>query len=441
MKNNLEKLLEYLLMKEEPEDRHPFEISVDDLVAHRHSLFDAYYNCVYRDRCSRSSGPIVVVPVEDGKYQLIDGYHRLIEHLLDGAKRLLVVIGGEGSGGYAIARGAERWQGDASKRYGNLEAAEGNEKALNRAARDAKKRKKVYKLYHGSKSDFDSFSIPRKLSQRGGGIFFSNSERYAKEFGNIIYKCEIKFNNPKSYDTSLDFTIDEMRSGGVEVLYSKLRSEGYDGIIIKKSKVSTGTIFEAIKFDSDNITILSKTDINKNAKKGDLFENANNGGEDSRWKGLSSLAAEARKAGSYKNFEQDYMVQYKRGLYWHVTMDPDFKIDPTKGPQDKSAGGFGSIGIGDLMFTSDLERWSGHYGKERGYAALLDMTKVPRESYRQVSRGFGNEFYLSDAANSEASVEKVVKISTAKRIDKRYNKLLPKSYEELKEFYEWAIKQ
>jgi len=174
---------------------------------------------------------------------------------------------------------------------------------------------------------------------------------------------------------------------------------------------------------------------------GTRFENANNGGEGSRWKGLSSLAAEARKAGSYEKFEQDYMRQYKRGLYWHVTMDPDFKIDPTKGPQDKSAGGFGQIMTGGLMFSSDLENWSGHYGKERGYAALLDMTNVPRERYRQVSRGFGNEFYLADAANSGARVVKVVKISTAKGIDKRYHKLLPKSYKELEEFYEWAIKQ
>lgn len=191
----------------------------------------------------------------------------------------------------------------------------------------------------------------------------------------------------------------------------------------------------------NNLETLLEYLLQENAKKGDLFENANNGGEDSRWKGLSCLAAEARKADSYGEFEQDYMRQYKRGLYWHVTMDPDFKIDPTKGPQDKSAGGFGSIGIGDLMFTSDLERWSGHYGKERGYAALLDMTKVPRESYRQVSRGFGNEFYLRDAANSKARVVKVVTISTAKRNDKLYSNFLPKSYEELKEFYEWAIKQ
>lgn len=69
------------------------------------------------------------------------------------------------------------------------------------------------------------------------------------------------------------------------------------------------------------------------------------------------------------------------------------------------------------------------------------MTDVPRKLYNQVSRGFGNEFYLRDAANSGARVAKVVSISTAKRIDKQYNKLLPGSYDELEEFYEKAINQ
>ena len=122
MKNNLKTLMEYLLEVETVFQR-PFDLSLDNLVAHRDALFDAYEHCIYRGKCSKSSGPIVVVETEDGKYQLIDGYHRLIEHLLDrgGASPLRAIIGGEGSGEYAIARGGERWEGDASKRYGNLE--------------------------------------------------------------------------------------------------------------------------------------------------------------------------------------------------------------------------------------------------------------------------------------------------------------------------------
>lgn len=154
---------------------------------------------------------------------------------------------------------------------------------------------------------------------------------------------------------------------------------------------------------------------------------------------LEPLAAEARKAGSYEEFERDYMRQYKRGLYWHVTADKGFQIDPTKGPQDKSAAGMGGVGLGDLMFSSDLEHWSDHYGSERKYAALLDLSNVPRERYKQVSRGFGNEFYLANAADSDIRVVKVVSIGTAKRINKAYEKLLPQSYRELEEFYNAAV--
>lgn len=38
---------------------------------------------------------------------------------------------------------------------------------------------KTYRLYHGSRHDFDGFVLPEKTSQRGRGIFFSNSTRYA----------------------------------------------------------------------------------------------------------------------------------------------------------------------------------------------------------------------------------------------------------------------
>lgn len=150
---------------------------------------------------------------------------------------------------------------------------------------------------------------------------------------------------------------------------------------------------------------------------------------------LTRLAAEARKAGSYEEFKRDYMIEGKRGLYWHITENKDFKIDPEKGPQDKSAAGFGSIGVGDLMFTSDLGRWSGHYGKSRKYVALLDLSNVERSRYRSVARGFGNEFYLADASNSGIKVEKVVTIGTAKRIAKAYEEILPRSYDELQNFY------
>ena len=167
-----------------------------------------------------------------------------------------------------------------------------------------------------------------------------------------------------------------------------------------------------------------------------LFESLEQGMTSERIAKLAPLKAEALKVDSYEKFKEDYMREYKRGLYWHITHDKNFHIDSTKGPQDKSSAGVGSVGVGDLMFTSDLEHWADYYSSERNYAALLDLSKVPRDRYKQVSRGFGNEFYLADAAESGVVVKKVVAIATAKKIDKQYNALLPHSYDELKEFYD-----
>jgi hypothetical protein len=117
-------------------------------------------------------------------------------------------------------------------------------------------------LYHGSKNIFDHFVKQKKIvSLRGDGIFFSDSWKYAKIFGNVIYTCNVKFVNPKIYSDSIEFSYDEIVFGGVDELYSNLIKLGHDGIIIKKSKVSVGKIFEAIKFDQSGIEILDVSNL------------------------------------------------------------------------------------------------------------------------------------------------------------------------------------
>ena len=150
---------------------------------------------------------------------------------------------------------------------------------------------------------------------------------------------------------------------------------------------------------------------------------------------LSGLAAEAIKAGSWKNFLRDFSRDIKHGLYWHVTKDRFFEIDPSKGPTDASSMSDGGVGVGDLMFTSDLEHWVLYYGASRPYAAMIDVSSVPGSAYRQVGRGFGNEFYLNNAAEAGARVVRVVTTKTARRIDKKYSESLPQSEHELRRFY------
>lgn len=113
---------------------------------------------------------------------------------------------------------------------------------------------------------------------------------------------------------------------------------------------------------------------------------------------LQGLAAEAIKAGSFEEFKRDFHHQIKHGLYWHWTDDPNFIIDQAKGPTDMSSIGSGRMDAGSLMITSDIDAWA-HYGT-RPYAALIDMTEVPRNAYRQVNRGFGNEFFVYDPSKA-----------------------------------------
>jgi hypothetical protein len=159
---------------------------------------------------------------------------------------------------------------------------------------------------------------------------------------------------------------------------------------------------------------------------------------------LRGLAAEALKYDTFEDFEHAYVGQIKHGRYWHVTDNPNFVIDPEKGPRDMSSMSMDNTGIdkGKLMITSDLPHWVSYYkqGKNpRLYAAEIDMSAVPQDQYLQVNRGFGNEFWVSDP--SMARVVRVVPIKNALDIDRRYGKMQPSSSREFEELYYLAHKQ
>jgi hypothetical protein len=151
---------------------------------------------------------------------------------------------------------------------------------------------------------------------------------------------------------------------------------------------------------------------------------------------LKLLAAEAKKYDSFEEFEKAFTVQIKRGEYWHVTDNPNFIIDPTKGPRDMSSLASGGMSVGELMVTSDIEYWVSYYGKNRPYAALIDLSKLPIKAYNQISRGFGNEFYIDKSWISKVKVVKVMPVKKAISMSKRFTKNGPQSREELKQFWD-----
>jgi len=152
-------------------------------------------------------------------------------------------------------------------------------------------------------------------------------------------------------------------------------------------------------------------------------------------KALQGLAAEAMKYDTFDEFEKAFLVEIKHGTYWHWTDDPNFTIDKEKGPRDMSSLSTGKMTKGALMITSDFRYWSTYGPGEKGrpYAALIDMSDVPKEAYYQVKRGFGNEFYVSDP--SRARVTAVYPRARAFQVDSERKKMLPQSSEELEMFY------
>lgn len=151
---------------------------------------------------------------------------------------------------------------------------------------------------------------------------------------------------------------------------------------------------------------------------------------------LRGLAAEARKCNTFAEFRDDFLHQIKHGRYYHVTTDPNFIIDPSKGPRDMSSMAEGRAEAGKLMVTSDLENWTDHYEGARQYVAIIDMSDVPRKAYWQSQRGFGNEFYVNDPA--KARVIGVVSVAQAKADARKHHAALPDSDEKLEKFYNFV---
>jgi hypothetical protein len=113
-------------------------------------------------------------------------------------------------------------------------------------------------LFHGTSIELKKLILPKESALRGIGIFLSDSFEYAKVFGNYIYLCNVKLKNPKVYEDSIDFEVDCLKNKGVNQLYAILKENNFDGVIILRSKVSTGRIKEVICFYENSVQIINK---------------------------------------------------------------------------------------------------------------------------------------------------------------------------------------
>lgn len=141
----------------------------------------------------------------------------------------------------------------------------------------------------------------------------------------------------------------------------------------------------------------------------------------------------------YPTFEKVYEAYRHglRGLYWHVTDDPDFYIDSNKGPRDMSSMSAGpSMDKGKLMVTPDLADWADYYD-ERDYVALIDLSNVDVNDYADTTRGFGSETFVHDPAKAEV-VEVLVKEEAQGLQDRFDSNVIARSEEELRDHWEQA---
>jgi hypothetical protein len=154
---------------------------------------------------------------------------------------------------------------------------------------------------------------------------------------------------------------------------------------------------------------------------------------------LKGLAAEALKNDTFEDFEKDFIMQIKHGTYWHLTDNPNFTIDPLKGPRDLSTiSPTSKPEAGKLMITTDLENWTGVFST-RKYVAEIDMSQVDKKDYYQVKRGFGNEFWVNDP--SKAKVIRVLPLNQALKIDRYRHNKISQSQEALHTFYDYIKKE
>ena len=159
---------------------------------------------------------------------------------------------------------------------------------------------------------------------------------------------------------------------------------------------------------------------------------------------LSSLVVQAKKFKKFVEFSYFYSHDIYHGWYWHFTLDKNFKYSEEIGSRDMTLGGEGeALEKGSFMMTSDFDAWCEYYQEQkddfkRNYAVLIDASDLEPKKLKQVSRGFGNEVYLHKEDVKKLKFIEVCDIKTAKRLDKKFDKMIPGSEEELKKLYNIA---
>jgi len=260
------------------------------------------------------------------------------------------------------------------------------------------------------------------------------------------------------HNTKSDFLYDIIKEGFVQGSFSD-RPIDFGGDVwlavdknILPSNIQEHQYGNAIAIELPGGFIISPDQLYLATKKGKIIrkliqDNLNESSKNLNIKNynkfpLSALVKQARKFDNFKNFSRFYSIDIYHGYYWHLTDNPNFKISKETGPRDMSSMASGNISEkGAMMITSHLENWDSYYNDEkltRPYAVLLDASDIEPNNLKQVSRGFGNEVYVNATNAEKLKIIGIYDIKYAKRLDKKFDAIIPGSEEELEELWKFA---
>ena len=136
--------------------------------------------------------------------------------------------------------------------------------------------------FHGSKNKFDHFSLKyfgqSDAGMWGEGIYFTNKEEVASQWGNYLYRCNLHFCSPFIIESGDMEKLDAFLNLGktTKECTDRLKELGYDSIISQgETWYVDGETFEGdqyVIFDPKNIEILSVTDLDEDKAMNEAFE-------------------------------------------------------------------------------------------------------------------------------------------------------------------------
>lgn len=253
-------------------------------------------------------------------------------------------------------------------------------------------------VYHGSPNVFKKFDKEKlgtstkkfedgKYSSTDYGFFFTNDKEYASGYGENIYKCNIKLDNPLVVDMSDYIATEEVLSKFLQ----QAKNENKDGVIFKNIReVGRNPSTEYVVFNSDNIKILNKLTESSEPNLNQNFWNWFKGSKTVDEKGNPLIFYHGTKQPNITNFK----AKYDDGLVFFAYNEEFAKEWASNAPLTPEQ----EQGVSDFKGSDDLanyrkevmDRYKRDYGDNWAddddirKAAKWEIKEYEKQKYKQM---------------------------------------------------------